>query len=128
MPGSKDARRHLEHEFEADGTIIELDQEERAEKRKHVGLLQYIVNDRFNLKYAVKEAQRDAARPTVVSHRMVKKVVPYLKSLPKAVLCFGWNEHNDTVVVTVAADHAGCSKTRRSTSSGVIQVNGHVFE
>ena len=25
------------------------------------------------------------------------------------------------------ADHAGCSETRRSTSSGVIQVNGHVL-
>ena len=117
VPGSKDARRPLEHEIEADGTIIQLDQEERAENRKHIVLLQYIVNDRFDLKCAVKEAQRNAARPTMVSRRMVKKVVPFLKSVPKAVLCFGWNEHNDTVVVTVAADHAGCSKTRRSTSS-----------
>ena len=31
------------------------------------------------------------------------------------------------VVVTVDADHAGCSETRRSTSSGVIQVNDHVL-
>ena len=53
VPGSKDARRPLEHEMEADGAIIELDQEERAEYRKHVGLLQYIANDRFDLKYAV---------------------------------------------------------------------------
>ena len=53
VPGSKDARRPLEQETETDGTTIMLDQEERAEYRKHVGLLQYIANDRFDLKYAV---------------------------------------------------------------------------
>ena len=75
VPGSKDARRPLEHETEIDGTITVLDQEEHAEYRKHVGLLQYIANDRFDLKYAVKEVRSDAARPTVVSRRMVKKIV-----------------------------------------------------
>ena len=127
VPGSKDARRPLEHETVVDGTTTVLDQEERAEYRKHVGLLQYITNVRFDLKYAVKEVIRDAARPTVVSRRMVKKIVRYLKSVPRAVLCFGWSERGDTVVVTVDADHAGCSETRRSTSSGVIQVNDHVL-
>ena len=127
VPGSKDARRPLEQETEADGTTTVLDQEERAECRKHVGLLQYIANDRFDLKYAVKEVRRDAAQSTVVSRRMLKKIVRYLRSVPRAVLCFGWSERGDTVVVTVDADHAGCSETRRSTSSGVIQVNGHVL-
>ena len=37
----------------ADGVIIEVDQWERAEYRKHVVLLQYVANDRFDLKYAV---------------------------------------------------------------------------
>ena len=32
---------------------------ERAECRKHVGLFQYVANDRFDLKYAVKEVRRD---------------------------------------------------------------------
>ena len=58
---------------------------------------------------------------------MVKKIVRYLRSVPRAVLCFGWSERGDTVVVTVDADQAGCSETRRSTSSGVIQVNDHVL-
>ena len=58
---------------------------------------------------------------------MVKKIVRYLRSVPRAVLCFGWSERGDTVVVTVDADHAGCSETPRSTSSGVIQVNDHVL-
>ena len=66
---SKDARRPLENEMDADGVIIELDQEERAEYRKHVGLLQYVANDRFDLKYAVKEVRRDAARPAMVGKR-----------------------------------------------------------
>ena len=126
VPGSKDARRPLEQKTETDGTTTVLDQEERAEYRKHVGPLQYIANDRFDLKYAVKEVRRDAAQPTVVSRRMVK-IVRYLRSVPRAVLCFGWSERGDTVVVTVDADHAGCSETRRSTSSGVIQVNDHVL-
>ena len=101
VPGSKDARRPLEQETEADGTTTVLDQEERAECRKHVGLLQYIANDRFDLKYAVKEVRRDAAQSTVVSRRMLKKIVRYLRSVPRAVLCFGWSERGDTVVVTV---------------------------
>ena len=52
----------------------------------------------------------------------------YLKSVPRAVLCFGWCERSETLVVTVDADHAGCSEARRSTSSRVIQVNGHVLD
>ena len=85
VPGSKDARRLLEQETETDGTTTVLDQEERAEYRKHVGLMQYIANDRFDLKYAVKEVRRDAAQPTVVSRRMLKKIVRYLRSVPRAV-------------------------------------------
>ena len=125
-PRSKDARRVLEHEMDA-GKVIELNLEERAEYRKHVGLLQYIANDRFDLKYEVKEARRDAARPTVVCRRMVKRIVRYPKSVRRAVLCFGWCERSNTIVLTVDADHAGCSATRRRTSSGVIQVNDHVL-
>ena len=52
------------------------------------------------------------------------------KNNGKAMQCFYcgvWNERGDTVVVTVDTDHAGCSETRRSTSSAVIQVNGHVL-
>ena len=125
VPG-KDARRPLKHETAVDGTATVLD-EVRAEYRKHVGLLQCIANDRFDLKYAVKEVRRDAARPTVVSRGMVKQIVRYLKSVPRAVLCFGRCERGDRVVLTVDADHASCSETRRSTSSGVIQVNDHVL-
>ena len=47
--------------------------------------------------------------------------------MPRTVQCFGWSERGDTVVVTVDADHAGCSETRRSTFCGVLQVNGHVL-
>ena len=42
---------------------------------------------RFDLKYAVKEARRDAARPTVVTRRIVNKIARYLKSVPRA-RCF----------------------------------------
>ena len=93
----------------------------------HVGLLQYFADDRFDLKYKIKEVRRDAARPTMVSRRMVKRIVRYLKSVLRAVLCFGWCERNESLVVTVDAHNAGCTETRRSTSSGVIQVNGHVL-
>ena len=72
--------------------------------------MQYIANDRFDLKYAVKEVRRDVARPTVVCRRMVKRIVRYLKSVPRAVLCFGWCERSNTIVVTVDADHAGLQR------------------
>ena len=75
-----DARRPLENEMNAEAVTIELDQWERAEYRKHVGLSQYVVNDSFDLKYAVKEVRRDAARPTMVSLRMVKRIVRFLTS------------------------------------------------
>ena len=74
MPESKDARRPLENEMN-DCVVIELDQWERAEDRKHVGLLQHVANDRFDLKYAVKEVRRDGARLRMVSRRMVKRIV-----------------------------------------------------
>ena len=34
---------------------------------------------RFDLQYAVKEVRRDAARTSVISRRLVKRIVRYLK-------------------------------------------------
>ena len=84
-----------------------LDQEERAEYRKHVGLLQYIANDRFDMKYAVKEVRRDAAQPTVVSRRMVKKIVRYLRSVQRAVTVL-WMERTRLH----GRGHSGCRSCR----------------
>ena len=46
-------------------------------------------------------------------------------SAESAVLYFCWNERSDSLGITVDADQPGCNETRHSTSSGVIQVNGH---
>ena len=58
VPGSEDALR-----VDSDETFFKVDLE-RVECIEHVGLLQYIANDRFELKYALQEVRRNAARPT----------------------------------------------------------------
>ena len=54
----------------------------------------------------------------------VKKISRYLKGRPRLVLRYRWQKSQDISVYS-DSDYAGCRKTRKSTSGGVILRGAH---
>ena len=55
----------------------------------------------------------------------LKRVLRYLRGMPRAHYLFRWQKWTPTVRCQVDSDWAGCLKTRRSTSGGVLYRGGH---
>ena len=68
------------------------------------------------------------AKPTVGAWTQLKKIGRYFRKHPRMVRKFPWQEMPDTLCMTVDADHAGCVKTRKSTSGGVMRWGRHTLK
>eukprot|EP00971_Amphidinium_carterae_P188276 3737274-Amphidinium_carterae.4 len=78
-----------------------------------------MAGDRFDLGYSVKELMRSAASsassPTQVSKAKLKRVWRYVKDV------------NKDIIIDVDSDHAGCRKTRKSTTGLLARRLGHII-
>jgi hypothetical protein len=84
----------------------------------------YIAPDRPELLYAAKELARRMSAPCVSDLEALKRMARFLKGTPRVVQVFrhqrqvsGFDGFSDT-------DHAGCLRTRKSTSGGAL-MHGH---
>jgi hypothetical protein len=113
-------------EPESEENQVPLTAAEHAEYRSGAGLFQYIAEDRADLKFSTKELLRDASGPTALSKKKLKRMVRYIAGTPRVVNTFPWLDKHDEKMIDVLiysdADFAGCLKTRRSTSCGVVQL------
>ena len=67
--------------------------------------------------------------PTVLSQEMLKKMARYLAGKPRLVYRYIWQDHPaDGLLVSCDTDFAGCTNTRRSTSSGVAMYGTHCLK
>ena len=82
--------------------------------------LNYFALDRLDLMYPVKELMRKLAKPDEDDWQKLKRVGRYLLTTPRLVMQFPWQALSDTITVYTDADHAGCLRTRKSTSGGVV--------
>ena len=58
----------------------------------------------------------------------MKRLLGYLKGAPRAVLHFEYQQLPTGFVTWTDSDFAGCDKTRKSTSAGVIQFGTHLIK
>ena len=70
--------------------------------------------------YAVKELMRKLGKPNEDDLQKLKRVARYLIVNPRLVMQFPWQALTDTLKVYTDADHAGCLRTRKSTSGGAV--------
>ncbi len=119
-PGVKDRERDENNEQP-------LDRAEASLYRSCVARANCLAQYRADIAYAVKEACRGMANPKANSWENIKRVVRYLKGEPRVVYEYNWQNHED-ISVYVDTDWAGCFKTRKSTSGGVIMRGGHVLK
>ena len=87
----------------------------------------YLAQDRADVGFIAKELARGMASPSEADMCNLKKAVRYLKFRPRALQLYRWQDPQVELTCEVDADWAGCVKTRRSTSGGVLRIGRHVI-
>ena len=68
------------------------------------------------------------ANPTLASWRKLKRLGRYLKGCPRVVSMFPHQWGPTAIDLYVDTDFAGCQRTRRSTSGGVLMHGSHTLK
>ena len=93
--------------------------------RSAVARCNYLAQDRFEIAVTTKALCRAMAKPTVSDSRAVTRLCRFLRGLPRLVQRIPFADHAPTIVdVYVHSDWAGCRKSRKSTSGGVLLFGG----
>ena len=85
----------------------------------------YLSMDRPDIMFACKELCRRTSNPTQQSWRQLVRLAKYLKSHPRVVWHYPWQENMKELTMYSDANWAGCQATRRSTSGGVATLGMH---
>ena len=73
-------------------------------------------------------AQRDAGEPRADAWTRLKRLGRYLLKAPRYILVFRWQKPTSKIKVTVDASHAGCVRTRKSTTCVVVRLGNHMIQ
>jgi hypothetical protein len=85
----------------------------------------YLALDRSDIQYATKECCRGMSCPTVGDWRKLKRLGRYLRSKPRVISKFRWQCRRSEVTGFSDSDWAGCRRTAKSTSGGLLMVGSH---
>ena len=87
----------------------------------------YLAADRLDVQFACKEVCRWMARPSLHAWKSLKRICRYLVRAPRLVYSFP-QQTVSSIDVYTDTDWAGCPKTRKSTSGGVIMLGRHAVK
>ena len=68
------------------------------------------------------------AAPTAQDEVGLKRVVRFLKTLPRLVASYAWAPLSQSLEIYTDSDHAGCVRTRRSTLGGCVLWGGRYLK
>ena len=89
----------------------------------------YLSLDRPDIQFATKEICREMAKPTERGMLKMKRLARYLLQFPRIVLRYKPNVEDDGVIDAYSdSDWAGCIRTRKSTSGGVMMLGNGVVK
>ncbi len=103
----------------------ELEAGEVTSFRALAARLNYLAQDSPDVQFAAKEVCRDMARPNQGSWRRLKALARFLLERETVIWKFAWQEGEPELALYSDSDWAGCRRTRRSTSGGVVMLGGH---
>ena len=103
----------------------ELTKEEAKRFRGIAARINYIALDRADLQYAAKEVCRKMSKPVMADWDTLKRIGRYLLHRPRAKLMYKCQRRWAGMKVYTDANHAGCLKTKKSSSSGHIMLGRH---
>ena len=96
-----------------------------SEYRRAVARLNYLAQDRQDIAFATKELARRMATPSESDVGSLRRVLRYLKTHPRSYVTYEWQKVPESLTCYVDSDWAGCKRTRRSTSGGVLFLGKH---
>ena len=117
--------RSVNHFEQLDRTGTLLNAEQATLYRALAARINYVSMDRADVAFAAKELCRDCSAPTNESVEALKKVVRYLKDHPRLVYTYAYENSDNILSCYVDTDFAGCVRSRRSTSGGVLMLGSH---
>ena len=94
--------------------------------RRTAAMANYMAQDRLDISFASKDISRGISSPTVKDAVKLKRLVRYLMSTRRKAILYKWQDPTNLCKVCVDSDWAGCVKTRRSTSGGVLFLGQHM--
>jgi hypothetical protein len=102
---------------------------EATEFRALAARANFLALDRLDIQFAVKELCRSMSSPKQGSWGSLKRLARYLLEKPRVVWNFG-NDRGSSMTLEVYSDSdwAGCRKSRKSTSGGVVVLDGSVLK
>jgi hypothetical protein len=115
-PGSK----------EDQGGDEELSPGEATSFRRSAAMGIYMAQDRGDISFASKEVARGMAKPTRQDAMKLKKMIRYLMGARRRATHYHWQDPPGEIRGYTDSDWAGCTRTRRSTSGGVLLYGQHL--
>ena len=117
-----------EKAWEEEGNNEELGSEKATLFRRVAARANYLATDRPDLMYSVKEICRQMAKPTMRGWKQLKRLARYLIMNPRTILEYPWQSRENEVEGFSDSDWAGCRRTGKSTSGGVIKIGEHLIK
>ena len=105
----------------------ELDAESRACYRPWTMRASCLSQARCELQFAVMEFAKRMQQPNAKNMQAPKRLVRFLKESPRCLVVHGRQAEQPVVDVISDSDNAGCTKTRRSTSSSYVMLGGYLI-
>jgi len=131
-PGKKEEAEEIENpdgeeEEVAEGKeeAEELPEKEAREFRGMAATANYLGADRFDVQYPAKELCRTMSRPTKLSLKKLKHLARYLVGVPEVEIYYIHQRETKEITCYVDSDWAGCTRTRKSTSGGMVVLGLH---
>jgi len=121
---SRSVESPIEKEVVSEDGEAELTRAEASGFRRTAARLNYLSADRPDIQFGVKEICRGMAAPQMKHLTMLKRMARYLVGRPVLILNFGICDEKDfeTIIGYSDSDWAGCKRTRKSTSGGLIVI------
>ena len=106
----------------------EVDMDAATRYRALTARANYLAQDRSDIQFAVKELCRGMSKPAEEDWTRLKHLGRYLVDKTRYRTMYQYQEEVNTITVTTDTDYAGCYKTRKSTSGGIIQHGEHTIK
>ena len=88
----------------------------------------YLALDRPDIHYSTKECARRMSAPTEADWASLKRLVRFLKGKPRLVWTYVQQAEPMELTMFSDSDDGGCSRSRKSTSSGVLMHGKHLIK
>jgi hypothetical protein len=113
-------QKNEDEQWKEDEEAKLLDFENMKEYQSVAARLNYLCLDRSDVQFAVKELMRKMSAPHEGDVQKLKRVLRYLKGAPRVIQTYLWEDLPSDLTIYVDSNFAGCARTRKSTSGGVI--------